>query len=167
MKVEARRNRVCGQCATMERCWLAVAATALVTGKCAAQVVVPAAATSPAPIAGIAPSYGPKTVSAVPNAAAIVRRIWLPELDAGYDPQGLAVDDAAIYVGDLASANCRHCTELRPENGQHRLSQRQLGRPPRAVPGDPHRSRDGRLDRVCRRAEPVRPCRGYGSRAAI
>jgi hypothetical protein len=34
----------------------------------------------------------------VPNAAAIVRRIWLPELDFGYDPQGLAVDDAAIYV---------------------------------------------------------------------
>jgi hypothetical protein len=32
-------------------------------------------------------------------------------------------------------------------------------RPSRAVPGDPHQSRDGRLDRVCRRAEPVRPCR--------
>ena len=53
------------------RFWLAVAAAALVTGAYAAQVVVPAAETSPAPIAGIAPSYGPKTVSAVPNAAAI------------------------------------------------------------------------------------------------
>jgi hypothetical protein len=69
----------------------------------AAQVLVPAAETSPAPIAGIAPSYGPKTVSAVPNVAAIVRRIWLPELDAGYDPQGLAVDDAAIYVSAYRS----------------------------------------------------------------
>ena len=71
----------------MGRRWLAVAATALMTAY-VALVVVPAAETSPAPIAGIAPSYGPKTVSAVPNAPAIVRRIWLPELDAGYDPQG-------------------------------------------------------------------------------
>ena len=77
------------------RRWLAAAATALVAAY-VAQTVVPAAETSPAPIAGIAPSYGPKTVSAVPNAAAIVRRIWLPQLDAGYDPQGLTVDDGAI-----------------------------------------------------------------------
>src|SRR5260370_5485647 len=82
----------------MGRRWLAVVAAALVTGAYAAQVVVPAAEPSPAPIAGIAPSYGPKTVSAVPNAAAIVRRIWLPGLDAGYDPQGLAVDGGNIYV---------------------------------------------------------------------
>ena len=53
----------------MARRWLAVAATALVTSAYAAQGVVPAAETSPAPIAGIAPSYGPKTVSAVPNNA--------------------------------------------------------------------------------------------------
>ena len=73
------------------------------TDACVARVVVPVAGTPPAPIAGIAPSYGPKTVSAVPNAAAIVRRIWLPELDAGYDPQGLAVDDGAIYVSAYRS----------------------------------------------------------------
>jgi hypothetical protein len=84
------------------RRWLAVAATALVTAY-VALVVVPAAETSPAPIAGIAPSYGPKTVSPVPNAAAIIRRIWVPELDAGYDPQGLAVDDGAIYVSAYRS----------------------------------------------------------------
>ena len=85
------------------RRWLAVAAAALVTGAYAAQVVVPAAETSPAPIAGIAPNYGPKTVSAVPNAMAIVRRIWLPGLDAGYDPQGLAVDGGGIYVSAYRS----------------------------------------------------------------
>jgi hypothetical protein len=85
------------------RRWLAAAATALVTAAYAAQVVVLAAEISPAPIAGIAPSYGPKKVSAVPNAAAIVRRIWLPGLDAGYDPQGLAVDDGAIYVSAYRS----------------------------------------------------------------
>src|SRR5690348_5646640 len=72
-------------------------------GAYAAQVVVPVAETSPAPIAGIAPSYGPRTVSAVPNAAAIVRRIWMPELDAGYDPQGLAVDGGSIYVSAYRS----------------------------------------------------------------
>ena len=87
----------------VRRRWLAAAASALVIGAYAAQVVVPAAETSLAPIAGIAPSYGPKTVSAVPNAAAIVRRIWLPQLDAGYDPQGLAVDDGAIYVSAYRS----------------------------------------------------------------
>jgi hypothetical protein len=43
---------------TMGRRWLAVAGAALVTGASAAQVVVPAAETSPASIAGIAPSYG-------------------------------------------------------------------------------------------------------------
>ena len=32
-----------------------------------------------------------------------MRRIWLPELDAGYDPQGLAVDDGAIYVSGYRS----------------------------------------------------------------
>ena len=85
------------------RRWLGVAAAALVAGAHAAQVVVPAAETSPAPIAGIAPSYGPKTVSAVPNALAIVRRIWLPGLDAGYDPQGLAVDGGGIYVSAYRS----------------------------------------------------------------
>ena len=86
----------------MGRRWLAAAATALVTAY-VAQAVVPAAETSRVPIVGIAPSYGPKTVSAVPNAAAIVRRIWLPELDAGYDAQGLAVDDGAIYVSAYRS----------------------------------------------------------------
>src|SRR5580704_16412034 len=89
--------------AGMRRCWLTFAAAALVTGAYAAQVAVPAAETSPAPISGIAPSYGPKTVSAVPNAAAIVRRIWLPGLDAGYDPQGLAVDGGGIYVSAYRS----------------------------------------------------------------
>jgi hypothetical protein len=81
---------------------VAVVATALVTAYLG-QVVVPPAETSLAPIAGIAPSYGPKTVSPVPNAAAIVRRIWFPELEAGYDPQGLVVDQGAIYVSAYRS----------------------------------------------------------------
>jgi hypothetical protein len=123
----------------MRRRWLAVAATALVTWAYAAQLAVPAAETSPAPIAGIAPSYGPKTVSKVPNMTAVVRRIWLPELDAGYDPQGLAVDGGGIYVSAYRS---------------HSLSIRRG--PCRVIRIE---SRDGRPDRICRRAKPVRPCR--------
>ena len=87
----------------MGRRWLAVVVATLVAGAYAGQVVVPAAETSPAPILGIAPSYGPKSVSAVPNAAGILRRIWLPELDAGCDPQGLAVDDGVIDVSAYRS----------------------------------------------------------------
>ena len=41
-------------------------------------------------IRGMRPTYGPARVSSVPNEKAIVRRFWVPELDAGYDPQGLA-----------------------------------------------------------------------------
>ena len=32
-----------------------------------------------------------------------MRRIWLPGLDAGYDPQGLAVDGGGIYVSAYRS----------------------------------------------------------------
>jgi hypothetical protein len=99
------------------RRWLAVATGTLVTGAYAAQVVGPAAETLPAPIAGIAPSYGPKTASAVPNAMAIVRRIWLPGLDAGYEPQGLAVDGGGIYVSayrsDSLGVRRRSCRVIR------------------------------------------------------
>jgi hypothetical protein len=72
-----------------------VVATALVTAYLA-QVVVPGG--DVAPIAGIAPSYGPKTVSPVPNAAAIVRRIW---------PHLLA----ARRVGTMRRLGIQHFTE--------------------------------------------------------
>src|SRR5260221_7494781 len=68
-----------------------------------------AAETSPASIAGIAPSYGPKTVSAVPNAAAIVT--------------------AHLVAG---SRRRLRPTRARGRWWRHlrlRLSQRQLGRP--------------------------------------
>jgi hypothetical protein len=48
------------------RRWLAVAVSALVMGACAGQVVVPAAETLLAPIAGIAPSYGRKRSAQCP-----------------------------------------------------------------------------------------------------
>ena len=71
---------------------------------------VPAAESPVRPVAGAPPAYGPKTVTAVPNAAAVGQRIWLPGLDDGFDPQGLAVTPGAVLVSGYLST----------ENGAHR-----------------------------------------------
>ncbi len=47
---------------------------------------------------GLLPGDGP-----VPNAQAIVRRIWMPGLDDGYIPQGLTVSGGAVYVAAYKS----------------------------------------------------------------
>ena len=50
-------------------------------------------------IRGMRPSYAPARVAAVPNETAIRRRFWVPELDAGYTPQGLAaLADETIHL---------------------------------------------------------------------
>jgi sugar lactone lactonase YvrE len=54
-------------------------------------------------IGGIRPSYGPVRVAAVPNERAIARRFWVPGLDAGYNPQGLAAVDGAVFVSAYQS----------------------------------------------------------------
>jgi hypothetical protein len=54
-------------------------------------------------IGGQRPSYGPATPDDVSNRTAIVRRIWLPELDRGYDPQGLTIADGAVIVSGYRS----------------------------------------------------------------
>jgi DNA-binding beta-propeller fold protein YncE len=54
-------------------------------------------------IRGMRPGYGPSRVAAVPNEQAIIRRFWVPELDAGYDPQGLAVAGDAVLVSAYRS----------------------------------------------------------------
>jgi len=54
-------------------------------------------------IGGVRPSYGPARVSAVPNEKAIVRRFWVPGLDAGYDPQGLAAVAGTVLVSAYRS----------------------------------------------------------------
>lgn len=66
--------------------------------------LVPAAESPAGPIAGTKPSYAPATVTAVPNAAAITKRIWMPGLDEGYDAQGLAVAGNTILVSAYRSA---------------------------------------------------------------
>lgn len=59
------------------------------------------------PILGISPSYGPPTLSAMPNSAAVGTKIWMPGLDAGYDPQGLTVVDGSLLVAAYRSAGLR------------------------------------------------------------
>ncbi len=52
---------------------------------------------------GRAPTYTSRTLSAVPNAQAITTRIWSPDLDQGFVPQGLTVFASAVYVAAYRS----------------------------------------------------------------
>jgi len=54
-------------------------------------------------IRGMRPSYAPARVAAVPNEKAIIRRFWVPALDAGYNPQGLALVGGAVLVSAYRS----------------------------------------------------------------
>jgi sugar lactone lactonase YvrE len=54
-------------------------------------------------ILGTRPSYGPAVTSSVPNRAAIDRLIWMPGLDAGWNPQGLAVAAGSLFVSAYRS----------------------------------------------------------------
>jgi len=80
-----------------------VAAVLIASGAGAWRAIVPAAESPTMPIAGVAPTYGPAAVTAVPNAAAVTRRIWQPGLDAGYNAQGLTVAGGALYVATYRS----------------------------------------------------------------
>jgi hypothetical protein len=61
------------------------------------------AGTASADVLGHKPTYADRALSAVPNAAAISVRIWVPGLDEGYVPQGLAFIDGAIYLSAYRS----------------------------------------------------------------
>jgi sugar lactone lactonase YvrE len=54
-------------------------------------------------ILGTRPSYGPAVTATVPNLAAIDRLIWMPGLDIGWDPQGLAVAEGSLLVSAYRS----------------------------------------------------------------
>jgi hypothetical protein len=66
-------------------------------------------------IRGMRPSYGPVRVAEVPNEKAIIRRFWVPELDDGYTPQGLALVPGAVLVSAYRS------TEFRVNRGPCRV----------------------------------------------
>jgi sugar lactone lactonase YvrE len=61
------------------------------------------AAMPPGPVLGVPPGYGPAFASDVPNAAAIDTRIWVPGLDQGWNPQGLAVAAGSLLVSAYRS----------------------------------------------------------------
>ena len=56
---------------------------------------------------GTAPTYASRTLGPVPNGQAITRRIWVPGLDDGYVPQGLAVVAGALYVASYHSVDVK------------------------------------------------------------
>ena len=76
----------------------------------AAFALTAACGISPAPdainrvILGQRPSYGPASISEVPNLAAIDRLIWMPGLDAGWDPQGLAIAEGSLLISGYRSS---------------------------------------------------------------
>ncbi|MBV8889399.1 MAG: hypothetical protein JO305_06995 [Alphaproteobacteria bacterium] len=62
---------------------------------------------APAPILGRPPGYGPMAVTDVPNAAGLRPRIWVPGLDDGFDPQGLAFAGADLFVSGYRSDSAK------------------------------------------------------------
>ncbi len=54
-------------------------------------------------IRGTRPSYGPATVSTVPNLSAAGPLLWVPGLDEGWDPQGLAVVEDRLLISAYRS----------------------------------------------------------------
>jgi hypothetical protein len=96
----------------------------------AALALIAACGISPRPspvgrvILGQRPSYGPAEISGAPNLAAIDRMIWLPGLDTGWDPQGLALADGNVLVSAYQSSGawkfrgpCR-VFRIDPESGR-------------------------------------------------
>jgi sugar lactone lactonase YvrE len=82
-------------------------------GRIAAAIVITAACgVSPAShrleamshaVLGQRPGYGPASISMAPNLSAIDRLIWVPGLDDGWDPQGLAIARGSLFVSGYRS----------------------------------------------------------------
>lgn len=66
----------------------------------AALATIPCAS---ADVLGRKPSYTGRALSVVPNAAAMTVRIWAPDLDHGFVPQGLTFAGGAVYVSTYKS----------------------------------------------------------------
>jgi sugar lactone lactonase YvrE len=64
--------------------------------------IAPAPPPVPTPL-GQPPSYGPGRIDPVPNLKAVDRLIWMPGLDQGWVPQGLAVAGNSVLVSAYRS----------------------------------------------------------------
>ena len=58
-------------------------------------------------VLGARPAHFVGDLPAVPNDAAILSRIWAPEIDEGYVPQGVTVADGALLVSSYRSTDPR------------------------------------------------------------
>ena len=58
-------------------------------------------------ILGAAPSYGPATITPVPNLAAAGPLLWVPGLDQGWTPQGLAFAAGDLLISGYRSERFR------------------------------------------------------------
>jgi sugar lactone lactonase YvrE len=80
-------------------------------GRCTAPLVLAGLLAGCAPIAtqdassvkGAPPHYGPSALNGMPNGSAIAQRIWVPDLDLGFDPQGIAVVGGELLVSGYRS----------------------------------------------------------------
>ena len=54
---------------------------------------------------GVPPSYTARTLTAVPNAAAMTAQFWSPGLNDGYVPQGLTFSGGSVYVAAYKSVS--------------------------------------------------------------
>ena len=54
-------------------------------------------------ILGTRPSYGPSTISSAPNLAATGPLLWVPGLDDGWNPQGLAFVEGSLLISAYRS----------------------------------------------------------------
>jgi len=86
----------------VSRCWRIAAALALVAA-CGIAPVCRRLETLTRAIPGQRPGYGPRAISPVPNLAAIDRMIWMPGLDDGWNPQGLAFARGSLFVSAYRS----------------------------------------------------------------
>ena len=78
---------------------------------CACAALFAATALADGAIAGSRPAYSDRALSEPPNAAAIRARMWVPEIDLGYVPQGVTVAGDSVlltaYHGAGAQPRCR------------------------------------------------------------
>jgi hypothetical protein len=92
-------------------------------GACAISPLLHDRNTAEHAILGTRPGYGPSTISSVPNLAAAGPLLWMPGLDDGWNPQGLAFVEGSLlisaYQSDRFGVNRGPCRVFRvdPVNG--------------------------------------------------
>lgn len=77
----------------------------LLCGASALLALAGAAVAAPADVLGTRPQHLSGELPAVPNGEAMLSRIWAPEIDAGYVPQGVTVANGEVLVSSYRSTD--------------------------------------------------------------